>query len=427
VRRSLVLLKNNGHILPLDPHARVLVAGAGADDIGMQCGGWTIDWQGDHNSNADFPAGTSIFAGIRAGVEAAGGTATLSPDGSFTQRPAVAIVVFGETPYAEFEGDRETLEFSPHDRSQLQILQRLHQAHVPIVSVFLSGRPMWVNRELNLSNAFVAAWLPGTEGAGIADLLFRRADGAAGPDFTGRLSFSWPATAMPVTFADAGVVAGAQFARGYGLSLSQRSELPRLSEDPRIPPELLVRDTYFHAAHVTAPWSIYVSDSAGGVRLTSASQPSPGEAVTVQLQPPTVRVSWSGQGAGVFSIGGRAIDLRAAAHAGAVLTARYRVEVHPRQPVRVGVSCEAPYGAGASLDWSLCGTRSGASLDLTASFNAAALGAWQTLSIPLQCLQREGADLSHVASPLQLSSRGAFVLSLSEVRLVPGGGKPRCP
>jgi beta-glucosidase len=146
----------------------------------------------------------------------------------------------------------------------------------------------------------------------------------------------------------------------------------------------------------------------------------------VQLQPPVVRASWSGHGAGVLSIGGRAVDLRASANAGAVLTARYRVESHPRQPVRVGVSCEAPYGASAPVDWSLCGTRSGASLDLTTNFNAAPIGAWQTLSIPLQCLQRDGADLSHVASALQISTSGAFALSLSEVRLVPAAGKPRC-
>ncbi len=193
VRKSLVLLKNNGQLLPLDAHARILVAGAAADDIGIQCGGWTIDWQGDHNSNADFPGATSIFGGIKAAVEAAGGTAILSPDGSFSQRPTAAIVVYGETPYAEFEGDRETLEFSPHDRSHLKILRRLKAAGIPVVSVFISGRPLWVNRELNLSDAFVAAWLPGSEGAGIADLLFKPTAGSGQRDFTGRLAFSWPA------------------------------------------------------------------------------------------------------------------------------------------------------------------------------------------------------------------------------------------
>ncbi|HEY4974376.1 MAG TPA: glycoside hydrolase family 3 protein, partial [Steroidobacteraceae bacterium] len=189
VRESLVLLKNNFQLLPLDPRAHILVAGAAADDIGIQCGGWTIDWQGDHNTNADFPGATSIYGGIKAAVEAAGGTAILSPDGSFQQRPAAAIVVYGETPYAEFEGDRETLEFSPEDHSHIQLLHRLRAAHIPVVSVFISGRPMWVNRELNASDAFVAAWLPGSEGAGVADLLFRQADGSVRQDFTGRLSF----------------------------------------------------------------------------------------------------------------------------------------------------------------------------------------------------------------------------------------------
>ncbi len=112
VRKSLVLLKNSRGLLPLDPHATVLVAGDAADDIGMQCGGWTVDWQGDHNSNADFPGATSIFGGIRAAVAAAGGSVALSRDGRFEKKPDVAIVVFGEAPYAEFEGDRENLEFS---------------------------------------------------------------------------------------------------------------------------------------------------------------------------------------------------------------------------------------------------------------------------------------------------------------------------
>ncbi len=242
VRESLVLLKNNGRLLPLAPRERVLVAGAGANDIGMQCGGWTVDWQGAHNTNADFRGGTSIFAGIRAAVVAAGGTAVLSPDGHFTERPDVAIVVFGERPYAEGFGDRSTLDFSAQNPAPLQLLRRLRAAGVPVVSVFLSGRPMWVNPELNASSAFIAAWLPGSEGEGIADLLFGRSGGAARYDFTGRLSFSWPATALPVTFTASGKVSGALFPRGFGLSLGERRELPQLSEDPHVAAALLARD-----------------------------------------------------------------------------------------------------------------------------------------------------------------------------------------
>jgi beta-glucosidase len=418
VRESLVLLKNDRQLLPLNPRARILVAGSAADDIGIQCGGWTIDWQGDHNSNADFPGATSIYGGIKAVVEAAGGSASFSPDGSFRERPAAAIVVYGETPYAEFEGDRETLEFSPDDHSHLQLLRRLHAAHIPVVSVFISGRPMWVNREINASDAFVAAWLPGSEGEGIADLLFRRANGSIGQDFTGRLSFSWPGTAMPVRFDQSGHVTGALYARGFGLSVGQQVHPQRLSEDPKLPPALRQRDTLFHAGHVTAPWSIYVSD---------------GTALTVRLDSADVGTAWSGLSPGSFSIGGRAADYRSLARTGATIEARYRVESPPQQPVHVGMACEAPYGthppadpAAPAINWTLCGTRAGAWLDMTAQFASVPIGTWRTLSIPLACLARDGADLSHVAMPFAIASGGKFALRISDVRIVHGGDKPTC-
>src|SRR5215469_11684754 len=166
VRESLVLLKNRGHLLPLSPRTRVLVTGDAADSIARQSGGWTIDWQGTE-PNQDFPHGETVFAGIAREVAAAGGSATLSPDGEFTTRPDVAIVVFGEHPYAEFEGDVATLEYSPGDKSDLALLRRLHAQEIKVVAVFLSGRPLWVNAELNAADSFVAAWLPGAEGGGV--------------------------------------------------------------------------------------------------------------------------------------------------------------------------------------------------------------------------------------------------------------------
>ncbi len=192
VRQSLVLLKNGEGLLPLPRNLNVLVAGDGADNISKQSGGWSITWQGTETANEDFPGATSIFAGIREAVAAGGGSATLSVDGSFEQRPDAAIVVFGEDPYAEYEGDLESLDFSATDGLNLELLRRLKEQGIPIVSVFLSGRPLWVNPELNVSTAFVAAWLPGTEGGGVADLLFRDNEGQVNFDFTGRLSYSWP-------------------------------------------------------------------------------------------------------------------------------------------------------------------------------------------------------------------------------------------
>lgn len=189
VRESLVLLKNDGAILPLNPKLHVLVAGDGADDFSKQCGGWTISWQGTGNSRADFPNGQTIFEGIREQAMSAGGKATLSSDGSFTDKPDIAVVVFGESPYAETAGDRSDLSFQSDN---LALIRKLRAQGIPVVSVFLSGRPLFVTEEINASNAFVAAWLPGSEGGGIADMLLRKADGSIAYDYRGRLSFSWP-------------------------------------------------------------------------------------------------------------------------------------------------------------------------------------------------------------------------------------------
>jgi len=429
VRESLVLLKNNGHVLPLDPSSRVLVTGVGADDIGMQSGGWTIDWQGAHNTNADFPTGTSILGGIQAAARAAGGTVVTRFDPNDTVKPSAAIVVYGETPYAEFEGDRETLEFSPGAGQHLEAMERLRAAGIPVISVFISGRPLWVNRELNASNAFVAAWLPGSEGAGVADLLFKPRAGEPPRDFTGRLGFSWPATAQPVTFDDSGVVRGALFQRGYGLTFAHPQEVSRLPENTGFARSLPDRGALFQLGHVVAPWSIYVEDATAQVRLTMQAQESPQGAVSAQLVPAGIRVSWSDRGAAEFRIGGRTVHYRAGQNL--AIVARYRVEEAPTQPVGIGVRCEAPYGTPANaatiaVNWKDCGASADAMLDLTDSFRSAS-ASWQTLVIPLPCLEKLGATFDAVSSPFALAASGRFAVSFEDIRLAPATAPSACP
>lgn len=231
VRKSQVLLKNKGGVLPLAKTANVLVAGKSANNIGNQCGGWTLDWQGASNINADFPGATSIFAGIQQTL-GAGGAATLSPDGTAAS-PAtdVAIVVIGETPYAEFKGDirftpYRTMEHNLIHPEDLLIIQTI-KAQAPaakIVTVFLSGRPLYVNKELNASDAFVASWLPGSEGKGVAEVLF------GDFPFSGKLSFSWPASGCQVPI-NKGDGQTPLFAVGFGLKTTDADTLPKLPED----------------------------------------------------------------------------------------------------------------------------------------------------------------------------------------------------
>ncbi len=209
VRQSLVLLKNERRTLPLSKHVgRIHVAGKNANDIGSQCGGWTIDWQG--RSGNVTTGGTTILGAIQKAVSSST-KVTFTADGSEATGATFAIAVVGETPYAEGRGDREDLSLSPEDMS---VIMNLKSAQVPIVVVLVSGRPMIVNEALAQSDAFVAAWLPGTEGQGVADVLF----GDYKP--TGKLSCSWPRSMsqIPINIGDANY--DPLFKYGYGLSYS---------------------------------------------------------------------------------------------------------------------------------------------------------------------------------------------------------------
>ena len=231
VRESLVLLKNENRVLPLSPRLHVLVAGEGADSFAMQCGGWTISWQGGDDSPADYPHGQTIFDSIRQAVNAGGGVATLNVAGDYKEKPDVAIIVFGEQPYAEFKGDLDNVDFAS-GKHDLVLIEKLKAAGIPVVSIFLSGRPLYVTPEINASDAFIAAWLPGSEGEGVADLLFRRTDGTVPYDFRGRLSFSWPRTPDQTPLNADTEPYFPLFALGYGLDYAHPRNVGQLPEAP---------------------------------------------------------------------------------------------------------------------------------------------------------------------------------------------------
>lgn len=208
VRKSLVLLKNDNNLLPLAKNELILVAGRGAEDIGMQCGGWSISWQGDHGATT---IGTSILNGIRKTLQDEAEIA-YDPNGEFAgaERAPIGIAVIGESPYAEGMGDNGLLTLSAED---MAVIGRMRQRCAKLVVVLLSGRPLILGDALEQADAFVAAWLPGTEGQGIADVLF------GDYPFSGKLSFWWPRSLdqVPVTALKASSEPPL-FPLGYGLS-----------------------------------------------------------------------------------------------------------------------------------------------------------------------------------------------------------------
>jgi beta-glucosidase len=205
VRESLVLLKNDNNMLPLSKTSgRILVTGSKANDIGSQCGGWTITWQG--GTGAVTP-GTSILTAVKAvrGNE----NVVFSATGTTTETVDVAVVVVGESPYAEGQGDNSNPKLTSAD---LTVISRVKQLNIPYVILLISGRPMILDNVLNDADAFVACWLPGTEAMGITDVLF------GDYDFTGKLSHSWPSVISqePLNWGDSNYQP--LFPYGHGLS-----------------------------------------------------------------------------------------------------------------------------------------------------------------------------------------------------------------
>jgi beta-glucosidase len=180
VRESLVLLKNDNDALPLSKDiSSVFVAGVAADDIGIQCGGWTTEWQG---TSGDIQPGTTILEGIKETLSP-NATIEFNATGNFPGMADVGIAVVGEFPYAEGKGDREELSLSSFDQ---QLIRTLREHSRKLVVVIISGRPLVITDVYQVADAWVAAWLPGTEGNGVTDVLF------GDYPFTGKLPYTWP-------------------------------------------------------------------------------------------------------------------------------------------------------------------------------------------------------------------------------------------
>ncbi|WP_018076047.1 glycoside hydrolase family 3 protein [Novosphingobium nitrogenifigens] len=396
VAKSLVLLKNDG-VLPIKGSAQILVAGHAADDIAQAAGGWSITWQGGGDlTNADFPGATSIFAGIAAAANAAGGHATLSPDGSFAKRPDVAVVVFGEKPYAEFVGDRP--DHALRDEEGLTLLRKLKAAGVPTVAVLLSGRPLWMNRELAAADAFVAAWLPGSEGAGISDVLIGDAKGRARKDFSGKLTFAWPsacdASGKPL------------FAHDFGGSYHQPMPgLPALGQTCAA--LQASAGNIFEIFHKRLAGGVDASIRAGTdeVQLHGFVGSGPRAALRVlgfdysaqedarELRwtaPAELRLTWSADQMQPFN----------GANSGEVVL-RYTIDQAPTGPVTLS-------GEG------------GKAVDLVPTFTAFAAHGWQSAHIPLACLGGSGIR------GLALASAAPLGMKIATIELRPGGQAKAC-
>lgn len=404
VAKSLVLLKNNGSLLPIKPGARVLVTGPGADNMAMQSGGWTISWQGTDVVRGDFPNGQTIWEGLDKAVRDAGGVATLSDGGVYKEKPDVAIVVFGEAPYAEFQGDVPTLDYQPNDATDLATLKKLKAAGIPVVALFLSGRPMFTSPEINAADAFVAGWLPGSQGAGVADVLIAGKDGKTARPFTGTLPFAWPADARSP-------VEKPLFATGYGLKYGESKPVGPLSEDLGIDVAAALNvETYFAGGRARSPWALTVTDAGGARPVESPPVTSPGgliaaRSVDVKAQEDGKSFVWTGPAA--FHLSGPYADLSRQLNNSFALRVEWRVDALGTGPVTVALGGQA--------------------FDVSDWVKAAPKGQVSSFRIPLRCFADAGANLQKLDYALSVTADKGFAATLLHTNVQAVGENLPCP
>jgi len=416
VRESLVLLKNKSNILPLSAKQHILVAGDGADNIGKQSGGWTITWQGTNNFNADFPGGSSIYDGIEQQVNAQGGSVELNVDGNFQTKPDVAIVVFGEEPYAEGVGDIENLEYQQGVKQDLALLKRLKAQGIKVVSLFISGRPMWVNAELNVSDAFVAVWLPGSEGSAVADVLFKKANGEVNYDFTGKLSYSWPANANQTEINRFDNDYKPLLPYGFGLGYGDDNVLAdNLAFYTKSAAKGLQRITLFESS-IKPPWKMVISDSDSSSTMTSSVIENNAvylRTIDRDVQEDARRAIFNGKGQGqVAFTSSFATDLTPYSKANSTLELTVRLtdkaSLSPEQSVYLAMAC-----GGECLG----------KLELSKALSSMKVNEWRTLNIDLQCFEQKGADISKIISPFVLSSSAPLSIDFTDVFIKPNNAE----
>ncbi|MEO0997536.1 MAG: putative glycoside hydrolase, partial [Pseudomonadota bacterium] len=302
---------------------------------------------------------------------------------------------------AEFQGDRPHLRFAGESARHLAVMQRLWAQSVPVVAVFLSGRPMWVNPEINAADVFVAAWLPGSEGGGVADVLF------GDHDFVGKLPFSWPRSAIQTAnVGDPGY--DPLFEYGYGLASAESSALPHLPEDDGLGAARVDSGgVLFGGGAFREPWSLTLhSASAEPADATQGSAVSGGvraEVVDGRAQEDSRRLAWSGRAPASAAVNrAGAVDWTRESNGALAIEVELRIDAEPSADVFLSMAC---------------GENCGAAIDVTAPLRSAPSGEFARLAVPLSCFEARGVDMSRVTTGFALETSGSFATTIASVAL----------
>ena len=397
VRESLVLLKNNSQVLPLNPKRHVGIIGSAAKKISSQTGGWTITWQGRENKNSDFIDTKTIYEIIGEAVNSSGGTVEFSEDGEFDQTPDYVIGVFGEEPYAEMLGDLQDLSFIPTDPNYLFQLKNIASQNIKTVSIFLSGRPLEVNQYINASDSFIAAWLPGTAVEGIADVIFSK-DGEQQFDFVGKLSYSWPKTKSQSELNHQDKTYDPLFPFGFGLDYSAKSELPIIESLSTIQK---IDSINIFIGTAAIPGEEFVLTQSGFEYVTVDEFSSTDAALNISrfdyLRQDDAKnfVFSESDSMQAFGISANT-DLNLTSMKSPYYEVVMRINETDKLPLFFSVSCGESCQGSIALPLSQTNT-------------------WQTITVPVRCLEKAGLDKSKINIRSLFLSQGAINFDIHSI------------
>jgi beta-glucosidase len=415
VRESLVLLKNNANVLPLSRGKKILVVGKSADSMVNQSGGWSLTWQGTENKETDYAFGDTILSGIKEAAGAVNVHYSLTGEGVDVAQFDAVIAVIGETPYAEGFGDiapSMSLRHSQRHPEDLAALKNVAGKGKPVVTLFVAGRALYVNDFLNLSDSFVAAWLPGSEGKGVADVLFKNAAGKIVHPIKGTLSFSWPkltCLSMPIASSDKERL----FSLGYGLKYGANKTTPQLAEDSNLGGCATKNSLEIFTPANQTSYPLFVTSGTQkiilGADIAPAALPATVSVRTTVLDKniQAKQISWTGKGrfeASAFFPTTIPLNLIA----DGALQFVTQVNAAPQGKVLMAMDC---------------GDTCVATLDLTSTFKRLADTKTHTIKIPLACFIEKGVIPTKVKTPFSVMTEASFIAAFGNIEIVAGAGK----
>jgi len=402
VRESLVLIKNNNATLPIKNKQKILVIGDSADSLKIQTGGWTLDWQGANNANSDFPGSITFLEALKEyeNLEITHKNSLSNLD--LNKNYDLVIVAYGEEPYAEGIGDRKNLFY--RDSKTLNTLKRLKRNGNKVVSIFFTGRPLWTNEFINLSDAFVVAWLPGTESRGMTDVLVANDDGSVNYDFQGKLPFSWPSDPNQSTIAFYDPASDAEFDYGYGLTYKSPKALASLDES------FEKSDDYgdlvgIFSGKFNSPFEGFIQENnSPQIKLSSTNNTTQNGVVQIDFidvdkQDDTLRV--------IFNADGNLNSFH-------ILTTEV-VGLEDFQSGFLNFNARVVESSGAIFLAATCGFGCMGSIDVTSLLVESK--SFDGYSVPLKCLTDKGLDLSKTISPMILFGPADLTIDFKNISI----------